>query len=491
MNRQQGASMIELVGALAAGMLGLAGILAWTDAALEDGKGQQAARYQAQLTQAAQRYIDANYAALLAQAGPAMPARVTLAMLKASGHLAQQQAAVNAYGQSPCVLVRQSTPGRLDALVLSEGGSAIPARNLAYVASGAGRGGGFIPALTPAVAQGAFQSWSMPLAGFAGASCSGTAAAANHLASALFFDGPGQLSSDFLYRHAVPGQPQLNQMMTPLHLRATALEASSDSLCVAGNAATYGRIAVDASGGLLHCRLGVWRRPGGNWKEAVAAFAALPVSGNETGDVRLAGGQGRAFRWNGAAWTALQVDQSGHLLLPGRLNAGEALIGQTVLPRTACTADGQLARDAGNALLSCQLGKWRPLSESAITDSVFERSYSGSPLKPSPVIDNIDLAQLPGPRPLFITGIGYCQTANSTNSEAHVVFLDGAGKHVAKAGSCIADGLLDKGLVHVGTVIALQQIPENAATVQVLLRNADNGTAANQSALWLKILGSR
>jgi hypothetical protein len=482
--------MIELVGALAVGLLGLAGVAAWADGALEESKGQQAALYQAQLTQAARRYIDANYAALRAQAGAAAPVRIDLAMLKAAGHLAQRQPGANAYGHSPCVLVLPAVAGGLDALVLGEGGTGIPAGMLAYVASVSGRGGGFIAAGTPAVAQGAFQSWSAPMARFGGASCSGTAAAANHLASALFFDGPGQLSSDFLYRHAVPGQPQLNRMNTPLHLRAQAVESSSDSLCVPGDAASYGRVAVDDSGGLLHCRLGIWRRPGGRWRDPVAAFAALPASGNDSGDVRLAGTPARAFRWDGGAWKALPVDQSGHLTLPGRLTANEALIGPGGPARAACATDGLLGQDADGALLSCQLGKWRALAESAITGTAFSQSYSGSSRQPSPVVANIALASLPGPRPLFLTGLSSCQ-AFDTNDPIVEVFLVNEAAVERKVGGCITDAVINKGRVRIDAVIALQQIPENIVGVKVVLKNPSAGPVGNQSSLSLAILNSR
>lgn len=491
MHTQRGSSMIELVGALTVGMLGLAGILAWTDGALEDGRGQQAALYQRQLTQAARRHIDANYAALQAQAGTGQPARITLPMLKAGGYLPQRQPAVNAYGQQPCVLVRLSATGQLQALVLSEGGRAIPASMLAYVAAGAGRGGGFIPGTTPATAQGAFHSWSVPLASFGGASCSGMAAGPGHLANALFFEGPGQPAGDFLYRHAVPGQPQLNRMTTPLQLTAKAAEGSSDGLCVEGDAATYGRVATDASGGVLHCRLGVWRRPGWHWKDPVAAFAALPASGNETGDVRLALDQAQAFEWDGAAWKALLLDQNGHLRVPGRLTAGEALLGQRAVPRTPCAADGLLARDDDGAALSCQSGRWRPLGAWAISGTAFSRSYAISPSRLGPVTEQIDLARLPGTRPLFITGSVYCQTASSVNSEIHVHFVDAAGLVLGKAGGCIADGLIDQGVVHVGSVIPLRPIPENAATVQVQLRTRGEGVMDNYAELSLAILNSR
>ncbi|NVE00141.1 shufflon system plasmid conjugative transfer pilus tip adhesin PilV [Massilia sp. BJB1822] len=477
--------MIELVGALAVGMLGLAGIMAWTDGALEDSKSQQAALYQAQLTQAARRYIDANYAALQKLSALGVTTSIDLTTLKKNGYLPAHQPKTNAYGQSPCVLVLPASSGQLAALVLGEGGAAIPAKNLAYVASLAGRGGGFIPAGVPAVAQGAYQSWSMPMAGFGGASCSGTAASANRLASALFFDGPGQLSSDFLYRYAVPGQPQLNRMETPLQMLAQATESSSDSLCVAGNSATYGRVAVDASGAVLHCRLGVWRRPGGMWREPVPAFTALPASGNQSGDVRMVSNLARAFRWNGSAWTTLMVDQSGRLALPGSLTAAEAMIGDGATLRAACAANGLLARDASGSLLSCQQGKWRALAESAIVSTAFQATYNSSAKNDSSPTFTINLADLPGSRPLFLTGSGFCQTSDENDSKAEVFLLPGASERAV--GGCTTDTKSGLGRIRIGAFIPLQQIPENTVEVQVKLQNPADGAAGNRSSISLTI----
>lgn len=78
-----------------------------------------------------------------------------------------------------------------------------------------GQGGGYISAAAPGIARGA--SWELTTISYRNVACGDTTvltgAAANdggHLVSSLFYDGPGQLSTDFLYRDAVPGRPELN-----------------------------------------------------------------------------------------------------------------------------------------------------------------------------------------------------------------------------------------------------------------------------------------
>lgn len=486
----RGFTLIEVLGALAIGSALVAGIAAVVETSLEESRGEQAALYQAQITAAAARYInaDANYTKLLAAGGGAVPVVVKVGVLKAGGYLPQNVQELNAYGQTPCVLVRRSGAGRLDALVVSEGGRAIPAKTIAAVAAGAGPGAGYIPADAPGTARGAFNSWSRPLTGFSGASCSGTPVAANHLASALFFNGPGQLASDFVYRNAQPGRPELNQMHTPLHMRAQAVEGSSDALCIAGDAATYGRIAVDANGGLLNCKLGVWRGTSGYWKDPIHCFCALPGSGNEVGDVRLVLDIGRAFSWNGAAWIALAVDQDGNLNVPGRVTADQLLLERVVAHREDCEPDGLLARDASGLLLSCQRGKWRKFVEFEATNIVFHHVFDTTKTLNS-IDASIDLNALPGPRPLLLTGDSCCVSRSNTRSVIRLELYDAAGQFLGYAGGCASQSSEGDGRVASASPTALQQLPENAARLRVSIDIG--GERRNNADATITILNSR
>jgi prepilin-type N-terminal cleavage/methylation domain-containing protein len=369
-NRQRGFTIIEALAALAVGAVMMVGLVALIDESMEDSKGQQTALYQAQIAAAATKYIAANYAVLQATATAAAPVKVDIAALKTTNFLSTNFNGTNGYGQTPCVLVLHPTADRLEALVVTEGGNPIPTKNLSFIATNSGQGGGFIPSANPGSAQGAFNSWQMPLTNYSGKlNCSGTAAGANHLATAIFFDGPGNLSNDFMYRSAVPGHPELNQMNTPLNMRFVAAEDSSDAVgtaggCIIGDATSYGRIAVNATGAVLSCRAGVWRRQGSQyWKDPVANFAALnALSGNNVGDVRMvtdpAWPSPRAFTWNGTAWMPLAVDQNGDLSVPGTTSTGMVQMNQVVVAGTACSPTGLFARDANGLLLSCQFGVW-------------------------------------------------------------------------------------------------------------------------------------
>jgi len=332
----RGFALIELLGALALGSLMLAGLSVIIDNTLEDAKGQQAAHYQAQIVDAATKYIKANYSTLAVVANTTATATVSLTDLINASILPASFGPANAYGQTPCVLVRATskvvsgqTVYMVNALIVTEGtaAQAIPDRLLHAVAAQSGVGGGAVSAQTPTVASGSYGGWTLDgstsptLANFLSARCSANTAGGGSLASALFYDGPGQLATDFLYRNAVTGHQELNQMNTPLKMSASAVVTENDA-CGA-NAA----IAVDAARNLMNCDVsGVWKRVT-TWKLPVASYNDLPgvvtAATDQVGDVRMTLDTSRAFMYaGGASWNPLGVDQAGNLLVPGSMSAG-------------------------------------------------------------------------------------------------------------------------------------------------------------------------
>jgi hypothetical protein len=350
MNRsQRGVTIIEALGAVAIGSMMLLGLSAMIDSSMAELKGQQAAFYQSQAMNAARNYISANYTTLVAGTPtPATVFPVTIAQLKAGHFLPDSFAATNVYGQAACVLIRQPAPQKLDALIATSAGQPIPEMELRAVAANAGQGGGYISTSAPDVARGT--SWSMNTAPYRDVPCGGgapvlTGAAADggHLVSSLFYDGPGQLSTDFLYRNAVPGRPELNQMNTPMRLAGGAL-VSTGAACGAAAA-----VAVDsATRNLLVCGTGgVWTGIS-QWKEPVATFGSLPGAGNVTGEVRMVTALSRAFTYNGTAWVPLAVDQNGDLQVPRHLVAqGDVDARGNITAELGMRANGDI-RAAGN-----------------------------------------------------------------------------------------------------------------------------------------------
>ena len=476
MNRtQQGMTVIETMGALAIATMLLVGVSMMINSSLDDVKEQQTARHQEQVVNAASKYISANYADLVASTAGGTTATITIAQLKAGGFLSNSFSSTNAFNQTPCALVRQPTSGKLDTLVATYGGMAIPDRDIPMAAMLAGQGGGYISAAVPGTARGA--SWELTTTSYRNVACGSTTvltgASANdggHLVSGLFYDGPDQLSTEFLYRNAVPGRPELNQMHAPIHMvpgtNAQAIESdATDPRCTV--ASGTGKIAVDASGQVLSCQEGVWKRQGsGFWKDPVAAYADLPIIGNNVGDVCMVTALGRAFSWNGTSWAGLAVDQNGNLLMSGMLTANLVKLNQTVVKNTPCSDNGMIARDATGLALSCQSGSWRNPLEFRLTTLAYENTWSLSGSVGMQLV-YLDLASVPGRRPLYLTGYMHCQASGDPRAYANVTMIRELGiPSFVYTGGCMAK-LYSAGIaVRNNGFIGLQQIPDDATQIQ-------------------------
>lgn len=326
-NRQRGITLIEIIGAIAIGSALMLGLSVVVDNALEDMKGQQAALYQSQIAAAARKYLAASYAQLVTDTASGSTLAIPVSTLQAGGFLSSGFSSVNPYGQTPCVLVRRHSSGvpptTFDGLVVNLGGTKILDKNIPAVAMGAGPESGYINTMSPTIAQGA--SWQIDTTPYRGISCSGmalsgTATDGGHLVSALFYDGPGQLSTDFVYRDAVPGHPELNQLNTPLLMAQNALVTKGDPC---GTSA--GQAIDTATRAVLSCASdGTWQEATPTqWKEPVAAYADLPAAGSRAGDVRMVSGLNRAFTYDGSNWVALAVDENGNFVVPNALAVGQ------------------------------------------------------------------------------------------------------------------------------------------------------------------------
>lgn len=320
---QRGASLLEILAALGLISIMMGGITHWIQMSSEDSRGQQAGLYQAQVAKAVERFIqDPTWRSYIrTNATTTVPVKVQVSNLTAGNFLPAAAGTVNSYGQTPCALIYyDNSINRITALITTEGGQAIPDVQLSYTASMAGPGAGAIRASSPTLATGVNGSWSTTLSTFTDATapknCSGTPAAAGRLATLQYFDGSGQLISDFLYRDAVPGRPDLNTMNTPILMSASTIQTAG-AACT-----TNGAIARDASGAVLSCQGGTWKGGSGgfNWKGSVANVASLPASGNSSGDAyRITGLSNHIFVWDAqnSVWQGLVVDSAGTLSLPG------------------------------------------------------------------------------------------------------------------------------------------------------------------------------
>ncbi|MHB8564223.1 MAG: shufflon system plasmid conjugative transfer pilus tip adhesin PilV [Acidiferrobacteraceae bacterium] len=223
------------------------------------------------ITTAVNSYILNNYQAIVTSTAGG-PQTVPIATLIAAGYLPPGLSPVNPYGQTWQISIEQPVPNNLVALVNTTGGRVIGTVDLPLAAAEMGQAGGFQPYATgPYATQaaagdaiGAYGGWTV--ANF------GLATAPGHLANLLYYQN-GSLSSQYLYRVSIPGQPQLNTMSTTLNMGGQGMTNTADVQLVAtasttpgGACGPNGKIAANANGTgqLLNCVGGVWTAGGGH-----------------------------------------------------------------------------------------------------------------------------------------------------------------------------------------------------------------------------------
>ena len=358
--------MGQIIGALFAVLIGIISIpqyLSFQNQSNENTLAAATAQQARIFNAAAGSYIKQYSTTLQATANSTTPAIVTVPMLKAVNLLTSGFSATNAYGQTWQLEVLQPIAGNLQALAITTGGTALSdklAKKIADLISAQDGQGGFIPqndtglyAGGSATVQGGLASWTLSTANY-------TSIAGGHIASLLNFNN-GQLTDNRLYRNLIPGQPQLNQMNTPLIMASTQTAGSACS--------TVGAIAQDGTGALLGCisPAMTWQSQGSAyWKDPVANKAALDAitcNASTSWQTRVVqspttGSGPRAYTCNGASWQALAVDDSGNLTVAGLLTVGKFYLQKVAVAGTACNpaVDGNFALDASGITLTCQPG---------------------------------------------------------------------------------------------------------------------------------------
>ena len=376
MKKQAGVTLLEVVIALGIMSVVVAGTAALIDRSSADTRAAVAAQQLRTVGDAANAYIKDNYIAVMANATATQPALIRVSDLVAGGYLTAGATPANAYQQNQCVLVLEPIANNLTALVVTEGGTTIDDITLGGLAGLIGAAGGGVYSTDTTTVRGAMGGWSLATGNYANANnlnqhCDGTAGAvsfaAGHPAEALWFAN-GNITSGFLYRAAVPGHPELNQMDTPLQMGAGTVQTSGGA-CTATD---LGKLARDASGKVLMC-------DGSNWKQQGSAFwgdpvqrvtdpdGTGPITGLSTttcnaslaGQVRMvlqnAAGTTltppRDYACDGSSWNSVGIDDQGLLLIPGIVTEGAAC-------PNGVADNGRVGRDTNGLLLTCQSGSW-------------------------------------------------------------------------------------------------------------------------------------
>ncbi len=348
--------------------------------------GTVAAKQLHQVTEAAKGYITAYAGAIEGSATATTPATITVPMLVNTGFLPQGFQSGNPYGQTWEVQVLQPQPGNLQALVLSQGGTPIQSADAPRIASEAGAEGGTIDTANN-TAQGSYGGWSVSMSGY-------TNPGAGHLAALVAYSG-GQLQSDYLYRVAVPGQPQLNTMQTNLDMGNNNINNAQDvnvngDVDVNSTQETLGsggtaQVTINSPNANVPAGIALNDSGDGGWGVRLQTNPAdsnwLELTGNNgvvtsswqggnysaTGNVNA---QNALTVNGGSAWWANNAgdsSQSGNAYVAGQVTANyDARLGTangTANQNWGCSEYGEIAASAngnGQAMM-CNGSSWQPI----------------------------------------------------------------------------------------------------------------------------------
>lgn len=331
-NKERGFGALEVLIVLLISTLAIAGATPVYMRYLDRQSNLVAGGHMSIVADAAERYIKDNYAAVVAAATPSAPAVITTAMLRSTGYLPVGFADQNPYGQDYQILALEPTSNKLQTLIVTQNGETIKELYLIEIAKQIGAKGGYISTFDTAVATGSFGGWKTTLGPY------GVTPGAGHLATALFFDD-GALVNDYLYRHTVPGQPELQKMHA-------AIDMSTNNLNNAGevNAASVNVIANTRTAGETYT--GGWFRSTGdtgwyNEKHGGGWYMTDPTWVRSYGDKNVyTGGEMRA----------------GKLTSGGRTEVGEYLqLNGLATEGTACSPNGLIGKNASGPLFCDKL----------------------------------------------------------------------------------------------------------------------------------------
>ncbi|UEP40681.1 shufflon system plasmid conjugative transfer pilus tip adhesin PilV [Burkholderia sp. B21-005] len=310
--RQRGAiTLVETLGVLIIASLIMPTVWGWLSDDADSKVNRATADHDKQVVLAAGQYIKDNYAAVLANASATTPATITVPMLQSQypQMFATGFSVKNPYGQTVTAQAYQPTAGTLDTIIVTSGGQTISEGNMRKIAQLIGGAGGYISSTNPSVANGSYGAW--------GPKTIPNSPGGGHMVYSLMFEN-GSMVTDYLYRKAVPGHPELTNMQTDLGM--------TDTSGTPHNVTGANLISSQSLQALSNGSVGAPSVSLANGK--VISFNQVP----EGGVLGLVGANGQpiyleslngTFRLVNGPWNAqlFSVDQSGNVNASGNLTA--------------------------------------------------------------------------------------------------------------------------------------------------------------------------
>ena len=338
------------------------------------------------------KYIQDNYAPIIAALPASKIAAISFTSLQPD-YLDSKFVNQNPWQQSYVLTVRQPDPLKniLEAIVYTKGGEVIPANNASSIAQMVGSGGGYTQAGgDPNAVIANFDGFTLNLTSY-NAAPGGT----GKLVSAIFMNETGVIISDYLYRNAITGRPELNRMNTALDMNSKNVDNVGNLTSPTGNIqAQTGTVQghtiisdttiqaagdITSTGGQIHgvtmvsdttIQAGTNITAGGTVSSSALSVAGAATVGSLAATTTVAAGStvsGASLVSSGGITAASDVTTSGGDIraTTGKVQ-GTSVKSDTMITMqvgagsegSGCTT-GTISLDGSGRLLSCVGGAWR------------------------------------------------------------------------------------------------------------------------------------
>lgn len=305
---------------------------------LKNQSNQVTAQQMVDVSRAFAKYMQDNYAHVLNEAGPTGLVNISIDELKPD-YISESFKNMNPFGQEYVFAARKPDPTKnmLEAIVYTRGGDAIEPNRALAISQMIGASGGFtLKDGDEFAVRSTFDGFDLNLADY-----DANPGGSGKLVSALFLNEMGMIATDFLYRNAVPGHPELNRMNTSIDMGGNSLNNTDTVNAVRANVA--GEVVaggVTASGDVRGNNLIATDAVYGNNFTAYGGVTAGHMFSH--GDIATNSQvRGNTVRANG------RLSGGEYLQLDGTANLGWGCEGNLI------------ARNAEGKVLTCQGGIWK------------------------------------------------------------------------------------------------------------------------------------
>ncbi|EGH9360822.1 shufflon system plasmid conjugative transfer pilus tip adhesin PilV [Salmonella enterica] len=336
-------------------------IIPLTNWIADQSRATVAATHAKRVQDAVNLYIKENHDVIASKASSTTPFIFGVQELISSGYLPTGFSRQNGFSATYQTRVFEPTSDKLNSMTFLVGGVSLTKSLARKIAIGIGADAGIID---NGVAQGALGSWTMSLASFGGYN-----PGEGSVVIAGFYDD-GIKVSDYLYRKAVPGHPELNQMSTNLNMGGNNIENAGTTTTINLNATNVNSQTTRTSGETF---TGGWFRTTGD----TGWYSEKWGGGfHMTDNTWIRAYNGKSIFTDGTLRGGV-VRSEGNASVGGEIELdGVRVVG------AACAKNGNVARDALGAILSCQSGRWATSKSKLIKSTMSNAVFGGT----SPVV---------------------------------------------------------------------------------------------------------